>query len=61
MLTEILGSQLEWIICWRVGRKPIRTNIGRLVMTNIYIYFPVVLSVDEMMGKEELVILATLS
>ena len=34
MLMWRLGSQSEWISCWRVGRKPTRTNMGRIVITN---------------------------
>ena len=33
MLGLRLGSQLEWISCWRVGRKPIRINMVRLDTT----------------------------
>ena len=33
MLAQILGSQLEWISCWNIGRKPIRTSMDRHVTT----------------------------
>ena len=57
---QILVFRQEWIGFWQVGRKPRRKNMGKLAMTNVEIFSPFVLSVDIIMGKDALVVLATL-
>ena len=39
MITWGLGSQLEWLSCCKIGRKPRRINMGRPVTTNQNIFF----------------------